>query len=105
MGRRIKLLPRAEKELEALSPAIQDQIINKLELLREFPEMGPAMFDAFQGYRSLLEAVEKPLRQAQGERRGTEECRRFPVREDLIEVAYIRHRAKQIRLRVVREKK
>ncbi len=56
MVRRIKLLPRAEKELEALSPAIQGQIINKLELLREFPELGPAMFDAFQGYRSLLAA-------------------------------------------------
>ena len=56
MARELKLLPRAEKELEALPPAIQDQIISKLELLRDFPELGPAMFDAFQGYRALLAA-------------------------------------------------
>ena len=49
MVRKVKLLPRAEKELEALPLAIQDQIISKLELLRDFPELGPAMFDAFQG--------------------------------------------------------
>jgi len=54
--RRVRLLPRAEKELAALPPAIQGQIITKLELLRDFPEMGAAMFDAFAGYRSLLTA-------------------------------------------------
>ena len=93
MVRRIKLLPRAEKELEALSPAIQGQIINKLELLREFPELGPAMFDAFQGYRSLLAA------------NNTYRIVYRIVHEDLIEVAYIRHYARQTRLRVIREKK
>jgi hypothetical protein len=76
VARRIKLLPRAEKELEALPPAIQDQIINKLALLRKFPELGPAMFDAFQGYRPLLTA------------RNTYRVVYRIVREDLIEVAY-----------------
>lgn len=56
MAKVIKLLPRAEKELEALPPAIQDQILNKLELLQSFPELGPAMRDAFRGYRALLAA-------------------------------------------------
>jgi len=93
VARRVKLLPRAEKELASLSSALQDQIIDKLELLREFPEMGPAMFDAFQGYRSLLAA------------KNTYRIIYRIVREDLIEVAYIRHRARQIRLRVIREKK
>ena len=93
MARRVKLLPRAEKELASLSSALQDQIIDKLELLREFPEMGPAMFEAFQGYRSLLAA------------KNTYRIIYRIVREDLIEVAYIRHRARQIRLRVIREKK
>ena len=93
MARRIKLLPRAEKELEALPPATQDQIINKLELLREFPELGPEMFDAFQGYRSLLTA-----------KNNYRVVYRI-VRDDLIEVAYIRHYSRQLRLRVIREKK
>ena len=93
MVRRVKLLPRAGKELASLSSALQDQFIDKLELLREFPEMGPAMFDAFQGYRSLLAA------------KNTYRIIYRIVREDLIEVAYIRHRARQIRLRVIREKK
>ena len=93
MVRRVKLLPRAEKELAALSSGLQDQIINKLELLREFPEVGPALFDAFQGYRSLLAA------------KNTYRIIYRIVREDLIEVAYIRHRARQIRLHAIREKK
>jgi plasmid stabilization system protein ParE len=93
VARSVKLLPRAEKELLALSPGLQDQIINKLELLREFPEMGPAMFDAFQGYRSLLAA------------KNTYRIVYRIVREDLIEVAYIRHRARQIRLRIIRGEK
>jgi len=93
VARRIRLLPRAEKELDVLSPAIQDQIINKLELLREFPEMGPAMFDAFHGYRSLLAA------------KNTYRVVYRIVSEDLIEIAYIRHHSRQTRLRVIREKK
>jgi mRNA-degrading endonuclease RelE of RelBE toxin-antitoxin system len=93
VGRKIKLLPRAEKELEALPPAIQNQIISKLELLREFPEMGPAMFDAFQGYRALLTA------------KNTYRVVYRIVSRDLIEVAYIRHCPRQTRLRILREKK
>ena len=92
MPRKVKLLPRAEKELDALPPAIQDQIINKLDLLRDFPEMGPAMFDAFQGYRALLAA------------RNSYRIVYRIVSDELIEVAYIRHSARQTRLRAVRGK-
>jgi plasmid stabilization system protein ParE len=90
--RKVKLLPRAEKELEALPPTIQDQIISKLELLRDFPELGPAMFDAFQGYRALLAA------------KNSYRIIYRIVHDDLIEVAYIRHCARQTRLRLIREK-
>jgi plasmid stabilization system protein ParE len=86
------LLPRAEKELDALPSAIQDQIISKLELLRDFPELGPAMFDAFQGYRALLAA------------KNTYRVIYRVVRDDLIEVAYIRHCARQTRLGLLRGK-
>ena len=90
MARKIKLLPRAEKELAALATDIQDQIISKLELLYDFPELGPAMFDAFAGYRALLAA------------KNTYRVIYRIVSDDLIEVAYIRHCARQPRLRVVR---
>jgi mRNA-degrading endonuclease RelE of RelBE toxin-antitoxin system len=89
---KVKLLPRAEKELQALPSATQDQIISKLELLRDFPELGPAMFDAFQGYRALLAA------------RNTYRVIYRIVSDDLIEVAYIRHYARQTRLRLIRSK-
>lgn len=92
MARKIKLLPRAEKELEALSPAIQNQIINKLELLREFPELGPPMFDAFQGSLPFS-------------RQEYVSCRLLDCSRDLIEIAYIRHFSRQMRLRIIRERK
>ena len=92
MPRKVKLLPRAVQELEALPVALQEQIISKLELLRDFLEMGPAMFDAFAGYRALLAA------------KNTYRIIYRIVSEDEIEIAYIRHCARQSRLRVVRRK-
>ena len=85
MPGKVKLLPRAEKELQALPSAIQDQIISKLELLRDFPELGLAMFDAFQGYRALLAA------------RNTYRVIYRIVSHDLIEVVYTRVTAKTLR--------
>ena len=92
MPRKVKLLPRAQKELEALPLAIQDQIIAKLDLLRDFPEMGAAMFDAFQGHRALLAA------------KNSYRIVYKVVSDDLVEVAYIRHCARQTRLRLIRGK-
>ena len=92
MPRKVKLLPRARKELEALPLAIQDQIVAKLDLLRNFPEVGAAMFDAFQGYRALLAA------------KSTYRIVYRIVSDDLVEVAYIRHCARQTRLRLIRGK-
>lgn len=92
MPRKVKLLPRAQKDLEALLLVVQDQIVAKLELLRDFPEMGPAMFDAFQGYRALLAA------------KNAYRIIYRVVSDDLIEVAYIRHCARQTRLRLIRRK-
>jgi len=90
--RKVKLLPRAQKELEALPAAIHDQIIAKLDLLFDFPEIGAAMFDAFQGYRALLAA------------KNTYRIVYRMVSDDLVEVAYIRHCARQMRLRLIRRK-
>ncbi|MFQ5835713.1 MAG: type II toxin-antitoxin system RelE/ParE family toxin, partial [bacterium] len=87
MPRNVKLLPRAQRELEALPSAIQDQIVAKLELLRDLPEMGMAMFDAFRGYRSLLTA------------RNSYRIIYRIVSYDLIEIAYMRHCSRQTRFR------
>ena len=92
MPRKVKLLPRAQKDLEALPVAVQDQIIAKLDLLCDFPEMGPAMFDAFDGYRALLAA------------RNSYRIVYRIASDELIEVAYIRHCARQTPLRLVRGK-
>lgn len=92
MPRKVKLLPRAQKELEALPFAIQDQIIAKLDVLRDFPEIGPPMFDAFQSYRALLAA------------RNSYRIVYKVVSDDLVQVAYIRHCARQTRLRLIRGK-
>jgi mRNA-degrading endonuclease RelE of RelBE toxin-antitoxin system len=82
---KVKLLPRAEKELQALPSAVQDQIISKLELLRDFPELGPTMFDAFQGYSAFLAA------------RNTYRVVYRIVSDNLIEVVYTRVTAKTLR--------
>lgn len=92
MPRKVKLLPRAQKELEALPLSIQDQIVAKLDLIRDFPEIGPAMFDAFQGYRALLAA------------KNTYRIVYRIISNDLVEVAYIRHCARQTRLRLIKGK-
>ena len=93
MPRKVRLLPRAQKELEALPFTIQDQIVAKLEHLYEFPEMGAAMFDAFQGYRALLAA------------KNNYRIVYRVVSDNLVEVAYIRHCARQTRLRIIKGKK
>ena len=86
---RVKLLPRATRELAVLPDSTQDQILTKLDLLREFPAMGAAMFDAFQGYRALLAA------------RNRYRIIYRIATDGLIEVAYIRHCSRQIGLRVI----
>ena len=91
MARRIRLLPRAERELAALPEPVRDQFIAKIELLYDFPGLGAAMFDAFAGYRALLAA------------RNTCRVVYRIVAEDLIEIAYIHNCARQVGLRVVRD--
>lgn len=88
----VRLLPRAERELRDLPDSLQDQILAKLDLLAEFPELGTPMLDAFEGYRALLAA-----------RRRYRVVYRI-VATDRVEVAYVRHCSRQIGLRVVRSR-
>ena len=86
---KVKFLPRAEKDFLALAPALQDEILHKVELLTQFPEMGPKMERAFQGYRFLL-AGKKNYRIIYRIKTPT-----------LVEIAYIRHCRRQIGLRPI----
>jgi plasmid stabilization system protein ParE len=88
--RRVVLLPEAERELAALPPRTHDQLVAKIQLLYDFPEIGPALFDAYVGYRALLAA------------RGTYRIIYRIISEGEIEVAYIRHCARQTHLRPIR---
>ena len=90
MRRRVVLLPEAEREFAALSSRTHDQVVAKLQLLYEFPEIGPAMFDAYAGYRALLAAG------------GRYRIIYRILSEEAIEVAYIRHCARQSHLRPIR---
>lgn len=84
MPRRIILLPRAQKDLSELPTKIHDQVIAKIQLLYDFPEMGAPMFEAYEGYRALLAAG------------GRYRIIYRVMSEDLIEVAYIRHCARRL---------
>lgn len=84
------LRPQAQKDLDAIakqSPQIFKEILSKIEFLLEFPEMGPRMELAYQGYRQIL-------------------CGNYRVIYEItssqqIEVAYIRHCARQLGLRII----
>lgn len=85
----IKFLPRAEKDILALPEELQNEILNKIELLAPFPHMGSAMEKAYEGYRCLLA--------------GKNRYRIIykVTSPSLVEIAYIRHCRRQVTLRLV----
>lgn len=56
MAARVRFHPSGAAELDRLPADVAEQIVRKIELLREFPFLGAAMYDAYEGYRSLLAA-------------------------------------------------
>ncbi|MCE9623924.1 MAG: type II toxin-antitoxin system RelE/ParE family toxin [Deltaproteobacteria bacterium] len=86
----IILRPQAQKDLDSIrkiSPQAFEDLLEKMDLLSEFPEMGPRMDRAYQGYRQVL-------------------CGNYRIVYELIsvkriEVAYIRHLSRQMGLRAV----
>ena len=81
--------PQAVADLAGVPPAMIDRLLTKVELLADFPLMGPAMDGPYEGFRQLLVDRHRVVYQHQG---------------DHVRIAYIRHGARQLRLRVVREK-
>ena len=85
----VKFLPRAEEDLLALSHHLQDEIFYKVELLAKFPQMGPSLERAYQGYRYLLAG-------------GNRYRIIYKIKSaTLVEIVYIRHCRRQMGLRLI----
>lgn len=85
----VKFLPRAEKDLLLLPENLQNEILEKTKMLAHFPHMGQRMEKAYFNYRYLLA--------------GRNQFRIIyrVTSEVLVEIAYIRHCKRQMRLRLI----
>jgi plasmid stabilization system protein ParE len=75
-SQRILLLPDAEKDLRAIADPLFSKIVRKLQLLRQFPEMGAPMAGPFEGWRAIPVGIFRII---------------YHVAPRGIEIAYIRH--------------
>ncbi len=73
---KVVLLPQAQEDLDAVFDPLFSEIIHKLETLKEYPELGPAMTGPFSGYRTVVVDFFRIVYRL--------------ASRDLIEVAYIR---------------
>lgn len=71
----IVLLPQAQRDLKDVLEPLFSELVQRLETLRDYPEMGAAMAGPFSGYRST---VVGPFRIV------------YRLLPDLVEVAYVR---------------
>jgi len=74
---KVYLLPQAEAELGGIADPLFSMVVHKLELLGSFPLLGPALEGPLSGYRTLTVGLFRVIYRI--------------VREERIEVAYIRH--------------
>lgn len=50
----VVLLPQAREDLDSIAEPLLTQVRRRLEILREFPELGAPMAGPFAGWRSTL---------------------------------------------------
>ena len=86
---RVKFLKSAEKEFFSLPETIQEDVLKKIKLLQEFPQMGVAMDRAYAGYRCVL-AGKKQYRIVYR-----------ILNSKNLEISYIRHCRRQMGLRIL----
>jgi len=74
-------------DLNSIPRGIADRILGQVELLAEFPSMGPAMDGPFEGFRQLVVGRYRII---------------YQEAEDDVRIAYIRHTSRQLKFRIVR---
>lgn len=75
--RKILLLPQAQEDLDQIYNPLFSQIIQRLEILKEYPLLGTAMNGAFIGYRSFVVGIFRVVYKI--------------ISDGVIEIVYIRH--------------
>jgi len=73
---KVVLLPQAQEDLDAIAEPLFSRVIHRLEVLKEYPELGAVMGGPFSGYRSAVVDLFRVV------------YRLLP--KDVIEVAYVR---------------
>ncbi len=84
---RILWTRQAVADLSSIPEPVRDGIVRKVELLGEFPLLGPAMDGPYDGFRQTRVGRYRVIYQVAG---------------DELRIAYIRHGARQLGLRLVR---
>jgi plasmid stabilization system protein ParE len=74
-------------DLDGISDAARQAIVDRVGLLAEYPMLGPAMDGRYAGYRQLLVGRYRVI---------------YAIAGDEVRIAYVRHGARQLGLRVVR---
>lgn len=75
------------RDVEPLAGGLRDRILSKVGLLADFPLMGCAMDGAFEGFRQIVVDRYRVIYQVEG---------------DDVRIAFVRHGARQLGLRLVR---
>lgn len=73
---KILLLPQAQEGLDAIAEPMLSRVIHRIEVLKEYPELGVPMAGPFSGYRSTVVELFRIVYRLKT--------------KDLIEVAYLR---------------
>lgn len=84
---RILWTKQAATDLASIPDVSRATIVDKVDLLADFPSMGPAMDGAYAGFRQLLVDRYRMM---------------YQMVPDEVRIAYVRHGARQLGLRVVR---
>lgn len=80
--RKIRIVRQAAEDLDDVYEPQYSHVLAKIQLLKEFPSLGPALDGNLLGYRCLAVDIFRVIYRILG--------------PDLIEVAYIRHGRRQL---------
>jgi plasmid stabilization system protein ParE len=80
---KVYLLPQAVRDLDEVNEPLFSQIISRINLLREYPSLGPSMEGPFKEYRVLTVDIFRVIYRV--------------LDSSTVQIAYIRHIKRQIR--------